>query len=70
MLFKNTVFLLIIGIPEVLQLVNTALTNSNWLQGHATEGYVFVAAIFWVCCFSMSLLANKIERDLDTDKRD
>ena len=70
MLFKNTVFLLIIGIPEVLQLVQTALSNSNWLGGHAVEGYVFVGVVFWVCCFGMSLLANKIERDLDTDKRD
>ena len=70
MLFKNTSFLLIIGIPEVLQLLLTALSNSNWLGGHAVEGYVFVGIIFWVCCFSMSLFANKIERDLDTDKRD
>ena len=70
MLFKNTVFLLIIGIPEVLQLVTTALSNSNWLGGHATEGYVFVAVIFWVCCFGMSMLSNRIERQLDTDKRD
>lgn len=70
MLFKNTVFLLIIGIPEVLQLLLTALSNSNWLGGHAVEGYVFVGLIFWICCFSMSLLSNKIERDLDTDKRD
>jgi len=70
MLFKNTVFLLIIGIPEVLQLLMTALSNSNWLGGHAIEGYVFVGVIFWICCFGMSLLADKIERDLDTDKRD
>ena len=70
MLFKNTVFLLIIGIPEVLQLVTTALSNSNWLGGHATEGYIFVAIIFWVCCFGMSMLSNRIERQLDTDKRD
>ncbi len=70
MLFKNTVFLLIIGIPEVLQLLLTALSNSNWLGGHAIEGYVFIGLIFWICCFSMSLLSNKIERDLDTDKRD
>ena len=46
MLFKNTVFLLIIGIPEVLQLLLTALSNSNWLGGHAVEGYVFVGIIF------------------------
>ena len=70
MLFKNTTFMFIIGIPEVLQLLMTSLSNSNWLGGHANEGYVFIGFIFWVCCFSMSLLANKIEKGLDTDKRD
>jgi len=69
MLFKNTVFLLIIGIPEVLQTLLTALSNSNWLGGHAVEGYVFVGIIFWICCFSMSMLANSIEKKLDTSHR-
>ena len=70
MLFKNTVFLLIIGVPEVLQLLQTALGNSNWLGGHAPEGYIFVGIVFWICCFSMSMLSNRIESQLDTDKRD
>lgn len=69
MLFKNTVFLLIIGIPEVLQTLLTALSNSNWLGGHAIEGYVFVGVIFWVCCFGMSMLASSIEKKLDTSHR-
>jgi general L-amino acid transport system permease protein len=69
MLFKNTVFLLIIGIPEVLQLLLTALSNSNWLGGHAVEGYVFVGFIFWVSCFSMSVLSKNIEKKLDTNHR-
>ncbi len=69
MLFKNTVFLLIIGIPEVLQTLLTALSNSNWLGGHAIEGYVFVGVIFWVCCFGMSMLASNIEKKLDTSHR-
>jgi len=69
MLFKNTTFLLIIGIFEVLSTSQTALTNSNWLGGHSTEGYLFVAFIFWVCCFSMSLISASIERKLDTNHR-
>ena len=66
MLFKNTTFLLIIGIFEMLSTTQTALNNSNWLGGHATEGYLFVAMVFWCCCFGMSLLATNIERKLDT----
>lgn len=66
MLFKNTTFLLIIGIFEMLSTTQTALSNSHWLGGHAEEGYLFVAAVFWVCCFSMSMIATSIERKYDT----
>ncbi len=67
MLFKNTTFLLIIGIFEMLSTTQTALSNSHWLGGHAEEGYIFVATIFWICCFGMSLVASSIERKLNTD---
>jgi general L-amino acid transport system permease protein len=66
MLFKNTTFLLIIAIPELLLSVQTALSNSNWLGGHATEGYLFVAIIFWICCFGMSMISSSIEKRLHT----
>lgn len=66
MVFKNTVFLLVIAVPEMLQVVMSALTNSNWLGGHAIEGYLFVGFVFWISCFSMSLLASSIEKNLDT----
>ncbi len=66
MLFKNTTFLLIIGIFEMLSTTQTALSNSNWLGGHAQEGYIFVGVVFWCCCFGMSLISSRIERKLDT----
>jgi general L-amino acid transport system permease protein len=66
MLFKNTTFLLIIGIFEMLSTTQTALSNSNWLGGHAQEGYIFVGIVFWCCCFGMSLISTRIERRLDT----
>ena len=69
MVFKNTVFLLVIGVPEVLQIVQSALSNSNWLGGHATEGYLFVGLVFWICCYGMSVIASSIENKLDTSHR-
>lgn len=66
MLFKNTTFLLIIAIPEMLLTIQSALSNSNWLGGHAPEGYFFVGVIFWTCCFGMSLISSAIERRLET----
>ena len=70
MLFKNTTFLLIIGIPEVVQTLQSALSNSFWLGGHALEGYLFVFLVFWASCFSMSVLSRHIESQMNTDKRD
>ncbi len=70
MLFKNTTFLLIIGIPEVVQTLQTALSNSYWLGGHALEGYLFVFLVFWASCFSMSVLARRIEHKMNTEHRD
>jgi len=67
MLFKNTTFLLIIGNFEMLSTTQTALSNSRWLGGHAEEGYIFVAVVFWTVCFSMSMIATNIERKLNTD---
>lgn len=66
MVFKNTTFLLIIGISEVLNTAQSALTNSYWLGGHAPEAYLFVGLIFWICCFSMSMISTSIERKLET----
>ncbi len=68
-LFKDTTFLIIIGLFELLTTVQSALTNSNWLGGHWIEGYVFAAAIFWICCFTMSLISASIERKLNTEHR-
>ncbi|WP_233243634.1 amino acid ABC transporter permease [Bacterioplanes sanyensis] len=69
MLFKNTTFLLIIGIFEVLSTAQTALTNSNWLGGYATEAYLFVGVVYWICCFGMSRVAANIEKKLDTSHK-
>jgi len=69
MLFKNTSFLMIIGIFEILSTTQAALSNSYWLGGHAEEGYLFVAAVFWMVCFGMSMIASSIERKLNTSHK-
>lgn len=65
-LFKDTTLVLIIGLFEVLSTINAALQNSNWLGGHYVEGYVFVAFVFWVFCYTMSRISVYIENKLDT----
>ena len=59
--FKNTSLVLIIGLFDLLNTANTALTDSNW-QGFASETYVFVAAIYFCFCFFMSRYSQRLER--------
>jgi His/Glu/Gln/Arg/opine family amino acid ABC transporter permease subunit len=64
-LFKDTTLVLIIGLFDLLGMVQLAATNPDWL-GFATEGYVFAALGFWVFCFGMSRYSQAIERKLHT----
>lgn len=64
-LFKDTTLVLIIGLLDLLSIVKAGTTDKNWL-GMATEGYVFVAAVFWVFCFGMSRYSIWLENKLHT----
>ncbi|MCF8468035.1 MAG: amino acid ABC transporter permease [Sneathiella sp.] len=64
-LFKDTTLVLIIGLLDLLSIVKAGTTDKEWV-GMATEGYVFVAAVFWVFCFSMSRYSVWLENKLHT----
>ncbi|WP_226801799.1 amino acid ABC transporter permease [Alkalilimnicola sp. S0819] len=60
-LFKDTTLVLIIGLFDLLGIVQAAATDPRWL-GSATEGYVFAGLLFWVFCYGMSLYSRRLER--------
>jgi len=64
-LFKDTTLVLIIGLFDLLAIIQQANSDSAWL-GFDTEGYVFAAAVFWVFCFGMSRYSIALERKLHT----
>ena len=64
-LFKDTTLVLIIGLFDLLGIVQAALTDASWI-GFATEGYVFAAFGFWIFCFGMSRYSIHVERKLHT----
>lgn len=67
-LFKDTTLVLVIGMFDLLGMVQTALTDPEWL-GYSVEGYVFAAAVFWIFCFSMSRYSMHLERQLNRERR-
>jgi len=64
-LFKDTSLVMIIGLFDLLSMVTVTANDRDWL-GMETEGYVFVALIFWVFTFSMSMYSKRLEKKLDT----
>lgn len=67
-LFKDTTLVLIIGLIDLLAMVQLAVTDSKWI-GLSTEGYAFCAIVFFVFCFGMSRYSMYLERKLDTGYR-
>ena len=67
-LFKDTTLVLIIGLFDLLAIIQAAFTDPKWL-GYALEGYTFAALVFWVFCFGMSRYSQRLERRLQTGSR-
>jgi general L-amino acid transport system permease protein len=62
-LLKDTTLVLIIGLFDLLGMIQAALADPNWL-GFAMEGYVFAGAVFWILCFGLSRLSQGLEARL------
>ncbi len=65
-LFQDTTLVLIIGLFDLLAMVQLTSTDPHWL-GFEKEGYVFVTIIFWVFCFAMSKYSKHLEDRFNTD---
>jgi general L-amino acid transport system permease protein len=64
-LFKDTSLVLIIGLFDLLGIVQLNNADAKWFSpGTAMTGYVFAGFIFWAFCFGMSRYSQMIERRL------
>ncbi len=66
-LLKDTSLVLIIGLLDLLAIVQAAFTDPDWL-GYAVEGYVFAGFVFWLFCFSISQYSRYLERRLSVGR--
>jgi general L-amino acid transport system permease protein len=65
-LFKDTTLVLVIGLFDLLGIVQSNSTDPTWLSPQtSTTGYVFAAFVFWVFCFGMSRYSVFMERRLE-----
>ncbi len=66
-LFKDTSLVLIIGLFDLLGIVQLNFSDSKWASYKTpATGYVFAAFVFWLFCFSMSRYSMYTERRLNT----
>ena len=69
-LFKDTSLVLIIGVFDLLGIVQqSAQADPKWFSPTtAVTGYVFAGAVFWAFCFAMSRAAAALETRLGSGK--
>ena len=62
-LLKDTSLVFIIGLIELMGIRKSILGNQEWTGLHA-EVSIFIAVIYFVFSYSMSIVSQKIEEDL------
>ncbi len=67
-LFKDTTLVSIVGLAELMGVVNQSLKDQAWL-GLAREGYVFAALVFFIACLALSLTGQVLERRFGAARR-
>lgn len=59
-LFKDTSLLSLVGLVELTGIARSILAQPQFL-GRYMEVYIFIGVIYWVFCYSMSLVARQLE---------
>lgn len=63
--FKDTSLVVIIGLYDLLKTTQVTLNEPKWM-GFSAEAYIFLAVVYFVCCFFMSNYSRRLEKELDT----
>lgn len=61
--FKNTTFISIVGLFDILGATATSLEDPLWVR-YAIEAYIFIFILYFCFCYSMSKYSQWVERRL------
>jgi general L-amino acid transport system permease protein len=67
-LLKDTTLVAIVGLLELLGIGRAVLAQPEWL-GTSFEVYVFVGAVFFVLCYTLSQASYRLEKELGVGER-
>ena len=65
--FKDTSLVVIIALYDLLKTTKSVLQDPRWM-GFSAEAYIFLAIIYFICCFYLSNFSRKLEKELDTGR--
>jgi general L-amino acid transport system permease protein len=65
--FKDTSLVVIIALYDLLKTTKSALQDPRWM-GFSAEAYLFLALVYFVCCFYLSNFSRKLEKQLNTER--
>jgi general L-amino acid transport system permease protein len=64
-LFKDTTLVFFVGIFDFLKTIEVSRADPKWATPvTSATGYVFAAAVYFVCCYAMSSYASRVEKRL------
>jgi general L-amino acid transport system permease protein len=63
--FKDTSLVVIIALYDILKTTQSTLSNPKWM-GFSREAYIFLALVYFICCFFMSTWSRRLEKELST----
>lgn len=64
---KDTSLVVIIALYDLLKTTQSVLSDPKW-TAYSSEIYLFVALIYFGCCFFMSSYSRRLERELSTSQ--
>ena len=65
-LFKDTSLLSLVGLVELTGISRSILAQPEFI-GRYAEVYIFLGVIYWIFCYSMSLAARRLEKQLNKE---
>jgi general L-amino acid transport system permease protein len=68
-LFKDTTLVVIVGINDLLGIGRSIVNSNPQYLSAQLEVYLFIAAVYWVFSYLMSLVSRRLETSLGVGKR-
>jgi general L-amino acid transport system permease protein len=68
-LFKDTTLVVIVGINDLLGIGKSVINSDTEFQQLQAEVYLFIALIYWVFSYLMSIASRRVETALGVGKR-